>query len=273
MPLAESFNAMAARLKRSFDDLVGEVETRKSRERELKESEARLRSSEERLQLAIDAASLGIWDWDVEQDRLVWDELDVPALRRSQGRIQRRFRRLVEVPRAGRRRAGQGGCRGGASRRARVRRPTSRCGEPTAPSASFAAWGKSSETRTGEPVRMVGINRDVTDLINAEREREQLLHDLRRSASYLAEAEKLSHTGCWARNTKTGEVFWSPEQWRIFGLDPATTQLSHQLFVDLIHPEDRAFVEESNDAGDPGQEILRHLVPRHAARRDGQEPS
>ncbi len=72
--LAESFNAMAARLKKSFDDLVGEVETRKSRERELKESEARLRVSEERLQLAIDAAGLGIWDWDVEQDRLVWDD-------------------------------------------------------------------------------------------------------------------------------------------------------------------------------------------------------
>ena len=72
--LAESFNAMAARLKTSFDDLVGEVETRKSRERELKESEARLRVSEERLKLAIDAARLGIWDWDVEQDRLVWDD-------------------------------------------------------------------------------------------------------------------------------------------------------------------------------------------------------
>ncbi len=107
--LGGSFNTMAARLKKSFDDLVEEVATRKSREHELKESEARLRSSEERLKLAIDGASLGIWDWDVEQDRLVWDELDVPALRRSQGRIQRRFRRLVEVPRAGRRRASQGG--------------------------------------------------------------------------------------------------------------------------------------------------------------------
>ena len=28
----------------------------------------------------------------------------------------------------------------------------------------------------GRPVRMVGINRDVTDLINAEREREKLVH-------------------------------------------------------------------------------------------------
>ena len=45
---------------------------------------------------------------------------------------------------------------------------------------------------------------------------------------------------------KTGELFWSPEQWRIFGLDPATTELSYQLFFDLIHPEDRASYEESS---------------------------
>ena len=44
--LARSFNDMSARLQASFD----------------------------RLQLAIDAAGLGIWDWDVEQDRLVWDD-------------------------------------------------------------------------------------------------------------------------------------------------------------------------------------------------------
>ena len=63
---------MAARLKRSFDDLVGEVETRKSRERELKESEARLRVSEERLQLAISTGRRSAsWDWNIEQDRLV----------------------------------------------------------------------------------------------------------------------------------------------------------------------------------------------------------
>ena len=72
--LAQSFNDMAGRLKTSFDDLVGEVETRKRRERELEESEARLRQSDDRLQLAIQAAGLGIWDWDVEHDRLVWDD-------------------------------------------------------------------------------------------------------------------------------------------------------------------------------------------------------
>ena len=80
---------------------------------------------------------------------------------------------------------------------------------------------------------------DITARYRAENE-------LRRSASYLAEAEKLSHTGCWARNIKTGELFWSQEEWRIFGLDPATTNLSYQLFLDLVHPEDRASLEEAS---------------------------
>jgi PAS domain S-box-containing protein len=70
--------------------------------------------------------------------------------------------------------------------------------------------------------------------------------DLRRTATYLAEAEKLSHTGCWARNISSGELFWSPEEWRIFGLDPATTKITYATLLDLIHPEDRAPFEEAN---------------------------
>jgi PAS domain S-box-containing protein len=70
--------------------------------------------------------------------------------------------------------------------------------------------------------------------------------ELRRTAAYLSEAEKLSRTGCWARNTATNELFWSREEWRIFGLDPATTKISYPLFLGLIHPSDRAAFEEAS---------------------------
>src|SRR5262249_13752719 len=80
---------------------------------------------------------------------------------------------------------------------------------------------------------------DITDRHKGEIE-------LRRYATYLAEAEKLTHTGFWAWKTATGELFWSPEEWRIFGLDPETTQPSHQALLELVHPGDRvAFEEES----------------------------
>lgn len=72
--LARSFNNMAGQLQKSFADLRSEVEMRKRRERELEESQARVRLSENRLQLATKAAHLGVWDWDVVKNDLVWDD-------------------------------------------------------------------------------------------------------------------------------------------------------------------------------------------------------
>src|SRR5262249_31229267 len=71
-------------------------------------------------------------------------------------------------------------------------------------------------------------------------------NELRRTAAYLAEAEKLSHTGCLARTMRNGELFWSPEEWRIFDLDPAATTMSYNRFLELVHPEDRGAFEATS---------------------------
>jgi len=42
--------------------------------KELEESNLKLRTSEERLKLAVQAATIGIWDWNVEKGELTWDE-------------------------------------------------------------------------------------------------------------------------------------------------------------------------------------------------------
>ena len=69
---------------------------------------------------------------------------------------------------------------------------------------------------------------------------------LRRSEAYLAEAQRLSHTGSWARNEHTGEAVWSRELFQIFGYDPATTGPPGraQLSRERVHPDDRAFYDE-----------------------------
>jgi PAS domain S-box-containing protein len=92
---------------------------------------------------------------------------------------------------------------------------------------------------TGKIIEFVGAAVDITDRNRAESE-------LRRSEAYLAEAQKLTHTGCWARNTTSGELFWSQEEWRIFGLDPTKTTLSYKMFLQMVHPEDRPFLEETS---------------------------
>ena len=70
---------------------------------------------------------------------------------------------------------------------------------------------------------------------------------LRRSEAFLAEGQRISHTGSWSWNVSSGKVSWSEEHFRIFGFDPEKTEPSFQLFMETVHPEDRSFIERSLD--------------------------
>jgi PAS domain S-box-containing protein len=76
-------------------------------------------------------------------------------------------------------------------------------------------------------------------------EQKQAADELRSSAAHLAEAEKLSHTGSWGWNVDSGEVYWSQETFRIFGVNPGDVKPSYQLFLQFVHPEDRVLVEQT----------------------------
>ena len=78
------------------------------------------------------------------------------------------------------------------------------------------------------------------------REQKQAEAALRRSEAYLAEAQKLSHTGSCGWKVSSGELFWSQETYRIAGIDPATKP-TLQLARAIIHPEDRAMVQLAMD--------------------------
>ncbi|HEY2615497.1 MAG TPA: PAS domain S-box protein [Chthoniobacterales bacterium] len=85
---------------------------------------------------------------------------------------------------------------------------------------------------------LIGLVLDITELKKAEAE-------LRRSEAYLAQAERLSHTGSWALNLATAELFWSEEHFRIVGLDSAAGAPGYPLALKVIHPDDRLFVVEA----------------------------
>jgi len=74
----------------------------------------------------------------------------------------------------------------------------------------------------------------VTDITARKKAEERLL----RNEAYLEEGQRLSHTGSWSWNALTGEVFWSRETYRIFGLDPAKTKPTREVFYNSLHPED-----------------------------------
>jgi PAS domain S-box-containing protein len=64
---------------------------------------------------------------------------------------------------------------------------------------------------------------------------------LQRSEAYLAEAQRLTHTGSWAWQVAGREAVHLSEEWyRIYGFDPENGPPTLEERLQRIHPEDRA---------------------------------
>jgi PAS domain S-box-containing protein len=70
--------------------------------------------------------------------------------------------------------------------------------------------------------------------------------NLQRSEGYLAEGQRLSHTGSWVLNVAAREtIHWSQETYRLYGFDPERGMPPFEALLQRIHPEDRGrFVDD-----------------------------
>ena len=97
------------------------------------------------------------------------------------------------------------------------------------------ALGEVTYGDDGTPLRMSGTAQDITERKEAEKA-------LRESEQSLANAQRIAHMGNWEWNIVTGDLHWSDEIYRIFGLEAQEFGATYEAFLNAVHPDDRALV-------------------------------
>jgi PAS domain S-box-containing protein len=205
---------------------------------EQKESEQALRDSEERLRLAQRAARIGTFDWHVPSGLVTWTEEEERLFGLAPGTFEgtieawSRFVHPEDLPGM---QEDMAGAMAAGERELdfafRIRRPD---GE--------VRWIEGSAEflydADGTPLRMVGVNVDVTERVRGEEER-------RRSEALLREMEQIARIGSWEWNLETQELWWSEQLYDVYGVDPASGPLTFERYTALQHPEDRPAVQRA----------------------------
>ena len=108
--------------------------------------------------------------------------------------------------------------------------------------ATFAMYYSEPRSPSSRDLEIVA---QITHLAGAAIELKLTLEALRRSESYRAEAERLTHTGSWAFR-RDRAIYWSEELFRLWGLDPQKGLPDRDTLWQRIHPEDRDKAAESS---------------------------
>jgi PAS domain S-box-containing protein len=115
----------------------------------------------------------------------------------------------------------------------------------------------------GAPIEIVAVTRDI----DARKALQESLANARDDAQELARraerAEAVAGLGHWRFDARTHELYWSPEMYRIYGLDPSAP-LDRDTLVAMTHPEDvettGAMIRQVLDQGFTDQETVTRIV-------------
>jgi PAS domain S-box-containing protein len=196
------------------------------------DDETQIRHLHERLELALLGAGFGIWEFDVGAGRFIWDERmyeiygQSPETMDNTGeawmncihpddrqRVYDEFMQLAAGEKI-------------TARTCRITRGTD--GQVR----TIEANGYLQLDSAGNPNRLIGMNRDVTESVYSHAR-------FIKNEALLNEAQARAKIGNWTWCPAANELFWSKELHRIFELPEGHPPLDPEQFSDRVHPEDR----------------------------------
>ncbi len=239
--LSRDLEARTHELEATNRDLIREVGERERAE------EAR-RLSEMQLRLAMEAADIGTWEWDLLSGAISWSESLESIFEAPMPGVSRNVSSLAAVlhpeDRAAFASALTGAIRSGGRFQLETRYISPRDGR----SRWLRVAGEVIQNAAGRPVRAFGTVMNIT----ADRERSEALV---RSEESLRAAQRLTGLGSFDWNIRDDTITWSEGMFTLLALTPAEIEPSYALFMSLVHPADleafeasiaRAFAGESN---------------------------
>ncbi|MGB5096322.1 MAG: PAS domain-containing protein [Porticoccaceae bacterium] len=200
----------------------------------LMQREAEVRTLAERFSRSQDYANIGTWDWNIQTGELYWSDRIASLFGHPAGILETSFANFLNAVHPDDRQAVRNAID------ASIEHDTPyeiehRVVWPDGQVRWLLERGAVARDTDGRPLHMLGVVQDIDD-----NKRTQLA--LARSEQRLREAQSLAHIGNWESDLTTGELFWSEEIFRIFGLDPASSVPSADSFHAAVHPDDLELV-------------------------------
>lgn len=226
----------------------------------LKEKEIELHNTNTYLQLALEGGEIGIWDWFIDEDRVVFDQgwanilgLDYDSMKMEFSTWQERvhpddlgkcFQAINDY------------LEGKTDSYEIIHRMRHVSGK------WVYAQGKakiSARDKDGKPTRLTGTQVDMTEVVERELENADVTQKLQRT-------EETAKIGSWSIDLNTGKPWLSDETYRIYGLEVGSP-FETEKGISFYHPDDQPrIIKYVNDAIEkqiPYNDVFRFITAKN----------
>jgi PAS domain S-box-containing protein len=231
-----------------------DISESREQEIELEQAKETAERSEQRLILANKISQLGVYDWDIKNETLIWDErtFELYGVESDnefssyeiwsnglhpddKDRVEKEVQYALEGHRD-------------VYSSFRIQQPNGRI-------LHVRGNGLVLRDENNAPIRMIGLNQDVTAEVLREAELNQSKIDTEKREFELTESQKIAKIGSWYLNLATNDVIWTEELYRMYGFDPTQPVPNFSEFENLYTPDSwntlATHVQQTIETGEP----------------------